>query len=487
MMGASCCTVTQSTEKATPSKKKKYVTNFKFSHAFAIENQGKIDEVYDVSKTILGEGTAGMVYKATHMDLGFERAVKSIPTIDADELPPEVLVLRATDHPNIVKLYETFQDAKRTYLVMELCSGGELLEAVMRASVAGEFTEQQAATYLEQILCAINYIHSNDIVHRDIRIENFLLKDQSERAEVKLIDFGQSAPCDDKSSLSTAVGCAHYRAPEVIQGRYSKKIDIWSCGVLLFVMLSGSPPFDGDDDEQIFKAIQESNADFSGTIWSDVTQCAKEFLGMMLIKDPYRRSSAEALIKHQFIRRGDVAGKQPLPSVVKKIQAFKTASSLKKVCLTVIAKQLSRKQVDDLHLYFKTLDKNGDGTISKSELVNGLKKVGKAIPGMDNKQIGAMMSTLDSDGSGSIDYTEFIAAALDRALYENREVAWAAFRTFDKDNSGQIDKAELRQVLENMGQVDISNEKVTQLMTQADRNQDGHVDFEEFMLMIMEE
>merc|ERR1712216_332278 len=300
----------------------------------------------------------------------------------------EVLILRSLDHPNIVKLYETFQDAKYTYLVMEVCSGGELLDTVMRRSQDGRFTEHQAATYLEQILAATIYMHSRNIVHRDIKSDNFLLTDSSERAEIKLIDFGLAKVCEPSQTLTTKCGSVYYMAPEVIQGFYGKKCDIWSCGVFLFIMLSGTAPFGGDDDAQVLQAVGAGMLAFPAEPWDAISQCAKDFIGLMLVKDPSGRSDAEPLISHQFVRRGDVAGRQPLPSVVRKLKGFNTARELKKVCLTVIAKQLSKAEVEDLRLYFKSLDKNGDGTISKKELVSGLEVQAKAVPGMNRPDLG---------------------------------------------------------------------------------------------------
>jgi len=488
----SCCSTVakgQGTIQSAPSSATG--VSFAFSHVFAVNNKGRIDDFYDVSKyNPLGEGTThgGMVYKAVHKTSKVERAVKSISNGAAGELPPEVLVLRSMDHPNIVKLYETFQDAKRTYLVMEVCTGGELLEAVMRASSTGQFTEQQAATYLEQCLASIIYMHSNNIVHRDIRLENFLLQDSLGSAELKLIDFGCATQCEgDSASMTTKCSSAHYTAPEMLQGAYSKKCDVWSCGVLLYIMLGGSPPFGGDDDAQILKVVAEARVDFPGGQWDPISKTAKEFIGMMLVKDPQQRSSAEPLIKHLFIRCGDVAGRQPLPSMVKKLQGFNTARQLKKVCLTVIAKQLSKSDVEDLRLYFKGLDKNSDGTISKQELVDGLSEVSRTIPGMNTKELGLLMDSIDSDGSGSIDYTEFLAAALDRKTYQKRDVMWAAFRTLDVDGSGKIEKSELKTLLESTGQTDVSDKKIADMMNEADKDKDGKLDFEEFMAMILEE
>lgn len=330
-------------------------------------------------------------------------------------------------------------------------------------------------------------MHSRSIAHRDIKSDNFLLQDSSERAEIKLIDFGLAKPCEAAQTLTTKCGSAHYIAPEVLQGFYNKKCDIWSCGVFLYIMLSGAPPFGGEDEAQILKAVDEGMLAFAVEPWGAISQCAKDFIGLMLVKDPSARSDVEPLISHQFIRRGDVAGRQPLPSVVRKLKGFNTARQLKKVCLTVIAKQLSKGDVEDLRLYFKSLDKNGDGTISKKELISGLEIQAKAVPGMNPQDLGRLMETIDSDGSGSIDYTEFLAAALDKQTYQKRDVVWSAFRTFDVDGSGKIEKTELKSLMEMSGKTVFDDSKIQELLAEADKDKDGLLDFEEFMQLMMEE
>jgi len=286
--------------------------------------------------------------------------------------------------------------------------------------------------------------------------------------------------------MTDQVGTPYYMAPEVLQGRYTQACDIWSCGVLTYLMLSGSPPFAGKDDRETLQAVAAGKFAYPLPEWGQVSQVAKDMISLMLTVDPVARPDADSLMGHEWLKRGDVKGKQPLPSVVRKMQKFNDARRLKRVCLTLIATQLPKKDIEELRLYFKSLDKNGDGTISRKELTEGLQSQAKALPGMNPKELDKLMA-IDSDGSGSIDYTEFLAAAIDRQTYQQRDVIWSAFRTFDIDGNGKINKQELKNIMESNANQVLDEAKLKALITEADKDGDGLIDFEEFMAMMTED
>jgi calcium-dependent protein kinase len=387
-----------------------------------------------------------------------------------------------------VNIHEIFKDAKCIYLLMEICTGGDLFDCVMQKSQNVQFSEHKAATYCEQILSAITYLHSQNIAHRDIRPDNILLQAPEPRAETKLIDFGLACRCADGEEMTLQAGSASYMAPEIQEGGYDLKCDLWSCGVLFYIMLCGSPPFDGSDDREIMSAARSGKVKFPSALWGQVSQCAKDFVASLLTRDPSDRPHADQLIKHDWLKRGDVKGKQPLPSVVARLKTFTLSRKLKKVCLTMIATQLPRNEIEDLRLYFKSLDKNGDGTISNKELRQGLEMQAKANKFDKLADLEWLMS-IDTDGSGSVDYTEFIAAAIDKRIYQRRDVIWSAFRAFDLDGNGSIDKQELKMVMDASaaGAVALPEEKIKALIKDADKDGDGKIDFEEFMAMMTEE
>jgi tRNA A-37 threonylcarbamoyl transferase component Bud32 len=225
-----------------------------------------ITDDYEIGD-VLGEGSFGQVKKCLHKRSGLERAVKIIRSDKIDEqeraqIDLEVAILKSIDHPNICKLYDIYQDAHNLYLVIEYCSGGELFDRIQKIST---FSEKEAAKYIKQVLSALAYLHERDIVHRDLKAENLLFVDESPDANLKLIDFGVSCKhLKGSKKMKDTLGTPYYIAPEVILRNYDKKCDLWSCGVILYILLCGYPPFNGDDDDEILKNVKKGEFAFYG-------------------------------------------------------------------------------------------------------------------------------------------------------------------------------------------------------------------------------
>jgi calcium-dependent protein kinase len=176
---------------------------------------------------------------------------------------------------------------------MEHCRGGELFDRIVAAQ---RFTERHAADIMSQMLSAVKHLHGNGIVHRDLKPENFLMNDQDEDSEVKLIDFGLSKRFSEREEVDrmhTVVGTPYYVAPEVLKGNYDKTCDIWSLGVILFVFLCGYPPFEGDNNKEIFRNVIKQPLTFDPADWNNISASAKDLVSKMLDKDPTQRISAQ--------------------------------------------------------------------------------------------------------------------------------------------------------------------------------------------------
>jgi len=203
----------------------------------------------------------------------------------------EIDVMRSLDHPNILRLYEVYQDDKRYYLVMELCTGGELFDEITKRS---QFSEADAAAIIKQVLSAVAYCHRKKVCHRDLKPENILLDSKSTDANnsIKVIDFGASTRFDGKSKLTQIYGTAYYIAPEVLKSNYSEKCDVWSAGVILYILLSGKPPFGGVNDKEILESVKQGLFSFTSPEWRSISDEAKTLIKQMLMYDPSKRISA---------------------------------------------------------------------------------------------------------------------------------------------------------------------------------------------------
>ncbi|CAE8623275.1 unnamed protein product [Polarella glacialis] len=453
-----------------------------------VEGGKKLQDCYTVDKKKLGEGSYGTVSMCSHKDTKVDRAVKSIAKKDIkqkERFQQEIDLMKLLDHPNIIKLYETFEDRKNIYLVMELCTGGELFDRIIELQ---SFTEVQAAIVMKQILGGISYMHASKICHRDLKPENFLFtnKDPIEKSTLKIIDFGLASKFKEGGVLSTKAGTPYYVAPQVLAGAYNQSADLWSCGVIMFVLLVGYPPFHGETDNEVLAKVKSGRFHFEAADWKNVSEDAKYLIRQLLKMNPPERYTAEQALNHTWVvEKAPRALNAPLSAgLVANLQGFRSKNKLKKAALHVIASQMSDAQIKSLRDIFMSLDSDGDGLLTAKELTDGMNKAGfTEIPA----DFAAILKDVDSNGSGVIDYTEFLAATLDKKAYIQEDVVWAAFRVFDRDGNGKISKQELEQVLNDGEVAALAVRDIAELLQEVDKNGDGEIDFDEFFTMMRNE
>lgn len=472
-----------------PSVKPKEMKDGGFGrHTFIATNKEQLDVYYVVKKEKIGTGTYGSVRKGTNRATGAVRAVKTIPKKslpDPTRFAAEIEILSILDHPNIIKLFETFEDARSIYLVMELCLGGELFDRIADSETG--FSEQVAAKLVKQILSAVFYMHKNSIAHRDLKPENFLLLNNSDPGEapLKVIDFGLSKQFKEGEIMTTKACTPYYVAPEVLTGAYTQQCDMWSLGVIIYVLLCGAPPFFGDTDFEVLRKVRKGIYDFDMPAWDYVSADAKDLIGKMLVLDPTKRYTAETALRHRWVEKlaPNSAHATLSTAAFANLKQFRAMNKLKKAALTVIAGQMTDDSITDLKEMFYSLDEDGDGTISVQEMKEGIARSKIEVP----PDLQKIMEQVDSDGSGVIDYTEFLAATLDKRHYIQEDVCWAAFRVFDLDGNGKITKEELSTVLgsgaasnieEALG---VDKAEIERIIAEADQDGDGELDFDEFM------
>jgi len=451
-----------------------------------VDNQGaRIHDSYDVDKKKLGEGSYGTVSICTNKATKQKRAVKALSKTqmkNIEKFKEEIRIMQLMDHPNIIKLYEAFEDKVKVYLVMELCSGGELFDRIIEL---GHFTEVQAAIVMQQMFRAVYYMHQRKLCHRDLKPENFLFatKEKIEKTHLKIIDFGLAYEFKQDVPMTTKAGTPFYVAPQVLEGKYDQAADLWSCGVIMYVLLCGYPPFWGDTDKKVLQKVSKGSFSFNPADWKNVSEDAKGLIRNLLKFSPKERITAEQALNAEWVkdhapRAGDVSIGSGL---VDNLRGFRSQNKLKKAALHVIAGQMTDAQIKDLRETFIAMDVNGDGLLTAKELEEGMQKAGMEKLPAELEQI---LKDVDSNGSGHIDYTEFLAATLDRKKYIAEDVCWAAFRVFDKDGSGSISRDELAQVLSDGEVKAVAQTDLNELLDEVDKNGDGEIDFQEFMQMM---
>ena len=463
----------------TDKEKEKKPKGFSKSNFVGIMKGNLLDK-YTVEKEIGAGGYARclLVKNKTTGQLYACKELQKNKLNNVASLKSEIQILIKLDHPNIIKLYEIYENDNYIYLVMELCTGGELFDRIIQKTEQGkQFTEKEVANIFQQMMSAINYCHSNKIVHRDLKPENLLLATQDENSPIKVIDFGMSRIFNNKQAMFDKVGTAYYISPEVLDGFYDEKCDIWSAGVILYILLCGYPPFNGNDDDEIFESIKKRKFVYPEAEWANISKEAKDLINKML-SDPLTRLTAEQVLVHPWLV--NQLNKNTKAKEIKlNFNTFKTysgANKLSRAVLTYIASRLTDDEVKKLKDAFQKIDVNGDGMLTLEELKNAINQ----NPEVHVMNIEQIFKTIDTDNSGVINYTEFLAASIDKRIYLQEDKLRDAFKLFDEDKSGKISKSEISKVLK----FKKSGTEMTKLFEKYDLNGDGEIDFEEFLNMM---
>ncbi|XP_052179134.1 calcium-dependent protein kinase 2-like [Diospyros lotus] len=432
----------------------------------------------------LGRGQFGVTYLCTELSTGQQYACKSISKrklstrSDKEDMKREIQIMQhLSGQSNIVEFKGVYEDRHSVNLVMELCAGGELFDRII---AKGYYTERAAASMCRAIVNVVHACHFMGVMHRDLKPENFLLSDRSEKARLKATDFGLSVFIEKGKVYRDIVGSAYYVAPEVLRRRYGKEADIWSAGVMLYILLSGVPPFWAETERGIFDAILKGNIDFASNPWPSISSSAKDLVRKMLTRDPSRRITSAQVLEHPWIREGGEASDKPIDSaVLSRMKQFRAMNKLKKLALKVIAENLSQEEIKGLKAMFANMDTDNSGTITYEELKAGLARLGSKLTEAEVKQL---MEAADVDGNGTIDYIEFITATMHRHKLERDEHLYRAFKYFDKDNSGFITRDELETAMKDYGMGDDAN--IKEIISEVDTDNDGRINYEEFCAMM---
>ena len=406
---------------------------------------------------------------------------------DETEFRNEINIMSKCDHPNIIKLIEIYTDKRYYKIIMEELTGGTLTERLIeKMETLGEtFSEKDASIIFKQIISAINYCHKQGIVHRDLKMENVLFIEKNKNLDIKIIDFGLSQYSSHKLinlmelisgektiTMTDIVGTSHYISPEVLNGKYNQKCDIWSAGVILYTMLSGKFPFNGKTEKEIFKSILKKKFDFSDKIWKNISSEAKDLINHMLCVEE-KRYSAEQVLNHPWFTKLSLPDQPKITEVnITELKNYKNINDFKRFILTCLATRLNDKEIKDLKETFCTMDINKDGSLTLEEVKNSLKKY------MNENDIEKAFKVIDINNSNKIEYTEFISSLISKKEFLKEEKLLEIFKTLDKDGNGTISKEEIKNVLN--GQ-DLDENDIKQFILKFDLNGDGKIDYYEFV------
>ena len=441
----------------------------------------KIDKYYQIIKEI-GHGSYGHVYRCQSISTGNVYACKKFDKKfikNKKTLKTEIDLLRATDHPNIIKLYETFEDKKNLYLIMEECNGGELFDRLQKNALNNKmYTEKDAAKIMKQILEAINYLHYHGVCHRDLKPENILFSSVEESSQIKLIDFGLSKVVKSMDDIIKGeVGTTYYMAPEVILGNYNEKCDVWSCGVILYIMLSGNPPFYDNNEEKLKDKICNFEYNFNLPIFKKISEDAKDLLRKIFVKTELRPTISDILNSTWVKENAPNASCESLNIDWGHIKKYSELNLVQKSVINFTAFHMSSTEAQEFIDIFKLIDENSDGVLTLNEIKKGIKNC--KFKSMNDDTIIKLYNDMDIDKNGLVNYTEFLSALMDYEKNIKKEHLIECFRNYDADNSGKICFNEFCKILRPQNE----NEKIElkNLYDKFDIDGDGEIDIDEFI------
>ena len=448
----------------------------------------------------IGEGSFATVYKCLHKPTNTIRALKkidkNIQLSSEEEILNEIDILKKMDHINILRIYEFYITSDFFYLITEYCNEGELFDHLTND---GPFDESHSAYIIYQLLSAIYFCHSSNIIHRDLKPENILVESiNTNKGEgnckylnVKIIDFGAAKIFEKNKKEVKQIGSCYYMAPEVLKKSYTEKCDLFSVGVILYMLLSGIPPFDGDTEKKIFFRILEGEYDLKTGVWTKISKEAKNLIKLLLEHDPNKRISAKAAINHEWFKIQNTKellfncsnGANTMGSMLNTISSYKSDFKLQQVAIAFIVHNMTQtEEVKEIYSIFRQLDDNGDGRITKDELVLGMKLYNKtqnkSVSNIE-EEVDNIFKLIDTDKNGYLEFEECVRVLIDKKKLLTDENLKFSFNFFDKDGSGEITIEELKEIFGVK-----NNSEIEKLVQEIDIDGDKTISFEEYKIMM---
>ena len=461
-------------------------------------NEVNPEKIY-IKKKLLGSGAFGEVWLVRHKDLERDFAMKIIKkrknkSNEEKEILNEIEILKKLDHPKILKIIDFYSKVKKYYIITEYCPEGELFNEIIKM---GRFDEGQTAFIINQILKAISYCHRNQIIHRDIKPENIMITKREKNGclQVKLIDFGTAKIFEKGQSENRYVGSSYYMAPEVLKRKYDEKCDLWSIGVILYILLTGRPPFDGNDDEEILKNVEIGVYDKTSYPFPSLSSYAKDLINKLLQYDAKKRISAEEALEHQWFKTAEFKKKDKVNTIphdlakqlITNMTKYKSNNMLKCAVVAYLVHHLTNTEecMEASKLFIK-IDLNSDGKIEKHELIQGFQKYWGMSEEEVKEKVDIIFANIDTDFNGFIEYEEFVRAAVNPTIFMSQNYLKFAFNYFDRDSSGDISFEEIKKRFSQNSNYNSEkmDTELREIFDKIDINNDGSISFFEFCKMM---
>jgi len=429
-----------------------------------------------IKNRVLGQGASCEVVDVSRKQYPVDYAMKVMKRDDKWNpmlFRQEYELLTQLDHPNIVKFCDCYMDDKNFYICTELCKGGELFDKIKKMK---KFAENEAAEIVKTIIDAIAHCHKKNIVHRDLKPENIVFRTKAQK-DLVIIDFGDAKRIDEDAEYEDFVGTAFYLAPECIRKRKGwelKKSDMWTIGVITYVLLTGRPPFYGRDNKEILRKILRGKVNWPKS--SKLSTTAKKFILSLIRKDPKERFSAEQALNHEWLKGGAASNDLGI-KLIQSISNYREASKLKKVLVRMLANEMTGDDHKMLKEQFDQIDLDHNGLIDLQDLTNFLHKQGGGSRSDAELRASHIIKQVDQNNDGVLSIDEFKNAKLSRMIGNDETLLKRQFERIDEDRNGFITHDELSKLFN----WTLTPELIKNMIKEIDDNNDGQISYEEFV------
>ena len=401
------------------------------------------------------------------------------------EILNEINILKQIDHPNVVKIFEVYNSEDAYYLITEYCEGGELFNIISQKKI---LTEIQCAYIMYQVLSAIKYCHKMKIMHRDLKPENILIYKHNKEKDfydVKICDFGTSQVFKKGEWQDQPCGSVYYVAPEVLDKKYNSKCDLWSCGVIMFMLMSNKAPFGGKTDRDIINNVKRGI--YNKNFLKSVSDSTLDIIAKLLQKDYKLRINADEAMKHEFFGQfktkeliNDIKDKSIINRLVNNLNNYKCQSIIQETAMAYLVHNYpDLEEIENACKLFDKIDINGDGKITSEILYKGISKYMRPSSNL-KADILDIFDKLDRDHNNYIGYEDFIRAAVDKNIFLREDVLKFAFKYFDVNNAGVIDYESISSIFKDHIKSNEVEESLQKIMNEVDKDNDGTIDYQEF-------
>jgi len=436
--------------------------------------------------SMLGNGAFGKV--RLYRDKNYKELLFAIKTmkkkgIDKSSfnlLKSEVNILSELDHPNIVKYFGTFEDEYYIHILMEYLRGYDLYKIISLKDYTG-IDEKDMSTIIYYLLKALLFIHSKNIVHRDLKPENILFNNKDDYSTLKLIDFGlASNTLNIEEKKKSVVGTPYYMSPEIIDGNFDVKTDIWSLGIIIHQMLTGKFPFEPNKNEDLFQVIKNKNFETEILYKNECSEEVIDFIKKILVKDPTKRLSTQQCLEHPWITKYYVKNNSHLINnqTISTLKEFSKKTALQKEIYFFIAKISGEKEILELKRLFNELDNDNTGILTIDEINKAFSQIGIA-----QKDLQMIWEGLDFHKDGKINYTEFLAAMVSSYKFEKEEKIWSVFCYF-KENNPKENYISIESLLKSAKALNLTLDE-NEIRNNFDKFDVKRLKFEEFKKIIL--